>query len=105
MENTQLKQIQNKLEEVFNPKEIYLFGSYAWGEPSPESDVDFCVILSESEEKPYFRIKKGLSSLHGIDLPVDLLVYTESEIAEKKNHPSTLIYKIIHDGVKVFEAS
>jgi predicted nucleotidyltransferase len=30
----------NRLAEVYKPREIYLFGSYAWGQPGQQSDLD-----------------------------------------------------------------
>lgn len=44
-----LKDIQAFAERIarnFHPERIILFGSYAWGKPTPDSDVDLLVVLS-----------------------------------------------------------
>lgn len=41
----QIEDISRRIAEEFYPQRILLFGSYAWGTPSPDSDVDLLVIL------------------------------------------------------------
>jgi predicted nucleotidyltransferase len=68
-------------------KKIYLFGSYAYGEPNEDSDIDLCVIISNrrNDTKAYLKIALALFD-HKI-MPVDLLVYKEKNfiIGIKKN--------------------
>ena len=100
-----MDEILSRFIDLYNPKEIYLYGSYAWGSPTEDSDVDFCVILSDSDKSQADRIRDGLRALKGISVPVDLLVLTEHEIENRKDHPSTLIFKIYHKGKKLYEAA
>ena len=51
------------------------------------------------------RIRVGLRALLDINTSVDILVYTREEVDEKKNHPSTLTYKVLTRGVKLYEAA
>ena len=67
--------------------------------------MDLCIILNDSEKSQADRIRDGLRALKGISIPVDLLVLTEHEIEERKDHPSTLIFKIYHSGKKLYEAA
>lgn len=39
------KEIVSRLFKAYQPLEIYLFGSYAWGKPTKYSDIDFFIIL------------------------------------------------------------
>jgi predicted nucleotidyltransferase len=58
-------------------KKVYLFGSYAYGEPSEDSDIDLCVVIGNEYKKSdiYFDIAMNLSNN---DIrPCDLLVYNE----------------------------
>lgn len=100
-----MDEILSRFIDIYNPIEIYLYGSYAWGSPTEDSDVDFCVILKNSDKSQADRIRDGLRALKGITIPVDLLVLTEHEIEERKDHPSTLIFKIYHKGKKLYEAA
>jgi predicted nucleotidyltransferase len=58
-------------------KKVYLFGSYAYGEPSNDSDIDLCVVIGNEYKRAdvYFDIAMNLSNN---DIrPCDLLVYNE----------------------------
>ncbi len=99
------KEIVSRLIKVYQPLEIYLFGSYAWGEPTKNSDIDFFIILEESEFDLAERIRIGLRELKGIHEDVDIMVFTLNEIKDRKNHPSTLVHKVLSGGVKLYEAA
>jgi len=100
-----LNEIISRFVKLYHPQAIYLFGSHAWGTPTSESDLDFCIILNESDLSQADRIRIGLRILRDVHIPVDLLVLTKNEIMERVNHPSTLIYKVYHKGIKLYEAA
>jgi predicted nucleotidyltransferase len=66
-------------------KRIYLFGSYAYGEPNENSDIDLCVVIENSidEHKIYMKAAKVLCANDIV--PCDLLVYTEKDLFNFKN--------------------
>ncbi len=39
-----LQEVARRIVEAFAPERIILFGSYAWGEPTPHSDVDLLIV-------------------------------------------------------------
>ncbi|MFN7658777.1 MAG: nucleotidyltransferase domain-containing protein, partial [Dolichospermum sp.] len=45
-----LNEITHRLVTALEPEQIFLFGSYAYGEPTEDSDVDLLVIISKSDE-------------------------------------------------------
>ena len=45
---TLLEEMNRRLVAEFQPERITLFGSYAWGAPTEDSDVDLLVIMSTS---------------------------------------------------------
>ena len=47
-----LNETIERLKTEFQPEEIYLFGSHAWGTPDEDSDVDLMVIVPSSDERP-----------------------------------------------------
>ncbi len=100
-----LKEITSRLIKIYNPEEIYLFGSYAWGTPGAHSDIDLFIVVENSDLDRAERIRVGLRALLDMNISVDILVYTKEEVEEKKNHPSTLTYKILTRGVKLYEAA
>ena len=43
--------------------------------------------------------------LWGIGIPADIIVFTESEMWDKAKFKSTLQYKIVSEGAKIYEAA
>jgi predicted nucleotidyltransferase len=77
-------------------RKIYLFGSYAYGRPNKDSDIDICIVFTDDTDisKTYMRFAVPLFD-KGI-VPVDKLVYHESEFnakKEKKGIVNTIITK------------
>jgi len=63
VDQNEMSIIVDRLVDVYHPLQIYLFGSYAWGTPSVESDYDLCVIVESSGEKKTSRSRKGRNAL------------------------------------------
>jgi predicted nucleotidyltransferase len=53
IDEKKIDEVTEKLVETYYPREIYLFGSYAWGKPSEESDLDLLIIVDELEQEPW----------------------------------------------------
>lgn len=105
IEEKDLNEITQLLINLYKPQEIFLYGSHVWGTPTTDSDLDLCILLKESDQTQAERIREGLRTLKNIRIPIDLLVLTENEIKERREHPSTLIFKILHNGKKLYEAA
>jgi predicted nucleotidyltransferase len=91
-----------RLVEEFRPEEIYLFGSHAWGTPTPDSDVDLFVVVRESDEKPVRRAQRAHCSLIGLDFPKDVLVRTRAEVEEGRRIPSSVTCAVLKKGRRVY---
>ena len=50
IESDLLNETVERLKTEFQPDEIYLFGSHAWGTPHEDSDIDLMVIVPSSDE-------------------------------------------------------
>src|SRR5439155_20543948 len=73
-----IRRYARAIAEEFHPDRIILFGSYAYGTPHEDSDVDLLVIMpARDQHAQAVRIRWGLAA----PLPVDLLVRTPKEIA------------------------
>jgi uncharacterized protein len=93
-----LEEVKNRLIKTYNPRIIYLFGSYAWGTPTEESDLDLLIVIDKSEEKSYKRTLIGYDALFGLGISKDLIVFTKEEFEKRANDITTLSYKIKKDG-------
>jgi len=77
---TLLKEITQRLAAEFQPEQIILFGSHAWGTPTEDSDIDLMVIVPESELSPVQRAIRAHRSLSGLNISKDILVKTHAEV-------------------------
>jgi predicted nucleotidyltransferase len=76
---------------------IYLFGSYAYGRPNKESDLDIAVVLDNIENSHEVYGNIALKLFHENIMPLDLLVYTEKEFYHGKN-PESIENTIMEKG-------
>ncbi len=95
-----------RLAETYHPIAIYLFGSYAWGKPNEDSDVDLMIVVSDDTLVDWdFKrnIKKALWDIY--DFPIDIAINKSSNFISQAEHPSTLQFKITKEGKKLYEHS
>ena len=97
-----IEEVKNRLIAVYKPEAIYLFGSYAWGHPDEESDLDLLVIVDASHEKSHKRCIPGRRALFELGIAKDLIVYTQEEFDARVNDPTSLIYKIKNKGKVIY---
>ena len=95
------KKLFKILSKTYNSENIILFGSYAYGTPDEDSDIDVAVIVKESDLPQYKRSRVGYSKVRGIGHPVEILVYTEDEVKRLKNVRTSLVSTIINKGLKL----
>jgi len=98
------KQINEVVEKIVinvNPEKIYLFGSYANGTPTVDSDLDLLVI-KDTDTPIYKRNTEIKKYLRGIKIPLDLFVYTPSEVNQFKDSKTAFVNQIIEEGKLVY---
>ncbi len=81
--DAELEKIISRLRDALHPTCIYLFGSYAYGEPTRDSDVDLLVIVEDSDLPGHERDAAAYRALGDIRLPIDVQVYTRREFEER----------------------
>ncbi|MDP1689165.1 MAG: nucleotidyltransferase domain-containing protein [bacterium] len=93
-----LKEITEKIVKEYDPEKIILFGSYAWGTPGPDSDVDL-LIVKESNDRRIERERCVQRILFRSKMPIDVLVYSQQELEEKINKDRNLFLEdIVRNG-------
>ena len=92
------KEVLRRLVAEFQPEAVYLFGSYAWGNPLSESDLDLLVIVSESHERPIERAVRAQRSLRGLPVAVDVLVKTRAEFERYRPVKASLEAQVSQRG-------
>ena len=91
-----------RLVAEFQPEQIWLFGSYAWGEPDADSDLDLMVIVKASDERPIRRMQRAHSCLRGLSMAKDVIVSTSEAAQRFGSLRSSLTYKIFNEGVQLY---
>lgn len=84
------------------PEKVILFGSYAYGAPTPDSDVDLLVIL-ETDAPSKERSWAVSRLLIPRPFPVDILVRTPQEIAHKLAEGDFFLREIMTHGKVLYE--
>jgi predicted nucleotidyltransferase len=97
-----IKQIIESL-KPYKPEKIILFGSYAWGKPKKDSDIDL-LIIKQTKKDHYKRIPEARSYLHNIDQAFDILIMTPEEITKRLKLGDFFIKEILKRGRVLYEA-
>lgn len=99
-----IQEIAEKIAKEFQPEKIILFGSWAWGKPNQDSDVDILVV-KESNKPRMEREREVRSIFFSAGIPIDILVYTASELKEKIDGDRNLFLEDIINNGKILYAN
>jgi predicted nucleotidyltransferase len=102
----EIRAITEAIKETVDCEKIYLFGSYARGEPNEESDFDFYVVLPDGGGQPLETLQKIYRRLGRADhivTPVDILANHASRFEARKTLP-TIERQVAREGVVLFSA-
>jgi predicted nucleotidyltransferase len=97
-----LQEIVRRIVDTVDPARIILFGSYAYGIPHKDSDVDILVIM-ETDRPRHKRPAAINRALAGLLIPKDILVYTPGEIDDWKDVPQAFVTQVLKKGVVVYD--
>lgn len=88
--------------EALRPERVVLFGSHAYGEPTPDSDVDLLVVLDTdlSRDDAYAQVSRLLRPHL---FPTDLIVYTRKGVEHALRTGQPLIRQIFRKGRFIYE--
>ncbi len=100
-----LNEIRERLVQEFQPEKVILFGSHAWGQPTPDSDIDLMVIVEHSTQSDYERAVRGYRCLSGINMPKDIIVKTKEEFDFFRFVRASLEYQIAEEGKVLYDRS
>jgi predicted nucleotidyltransferase len=91
-----------RIAKQFNPQKIILFGSYAYGKPTQDSDVDMLVIMS-FEGRGAYKSAEIATALRP-EFPADILVRTPEQIKQRLEWGDFFIREITEKGKVLYEA-
>ena len=97
-----LQEIVHRLVTGLHPHKIILFGSYVYGTPTADSDVDLLVIV-DTQGRPVDRYLRVSRLLRPRPFPLDLLVKTPKEIEQALATDDAFMREITAQGWVLYE--
>ena len=83
---------------------LFLFGSYAYGIPTEDSDYDFYILITDGSIKPIEARLKARHSLSGIYRQKDADIFAEYKSRfEERSKFNTLERKVAREGIVLYE--
>ncbi len=97
-----IRAVVKQIAEKFQPEKIILFGSYAYGRPRPESDVDLLVIMDTPlrERQQRLEISRALSPR---PFPMDIIIRTPKQLEERLALGDPFLREITAQGRVIYE--
>jgi len=94
--------IDATVKEIPDTEKIYLFGSYAYGKPSGESDLDLMVITDKEIDDAILSVTEIRYNTWGKVGVFDMLVYSEKVFNDRKEKYH-LENKVFNEGKIIYE--
>ena len=94
-----IQDILEKLLVGYAPQQVILFGSYAYGNPRPDSDIDLLIVKETSERfiDRWVTVRRLLSDSKRM-VPLETLVLTPQEVSERLAIGDQFLAEIINKG-------
>lgn len=94
-----------KLVVEYTPQKVVLFGSYSYGHPGPDSDVDLLIIKETSKRfiDRWAEVQHILTGMHR-SIPVETLVLTPQEVENRLSIGDQFIKEIMEKGKVLYDA-
>jgi len=96
-----INEFVDKIAKKFKPEKIILFGSYGYGNPNKDSDIDMLVVIS-SRKRPVDLAVQIRSTVRA-PFPIDLLVRTPKQIEKRLSMNDFFIKEIVTKGRVLYE--
>lgn len=96
-----LKKITQRIVKEYKPEKIILFGSYAWGRPTADSDFDLCII--KRDKKDFLKETRKIRGIIDGKIAADILVYTPDEMKRRFEMGDHFFRQIIKMGKTLYE--
>ena len=100
-----IQQIVEKLVSGYAPQKVILFGSYAYGDPTPNSDIDL-LIIKETPERfidRWVTVRRILSDPKRM-VPLETLVLTPQEVSKRLAIGDQFLAEIMEKGEVLYAA-
>jgi predicted nucleotidyltransferase len=97
-----IRAVARQIAERFHPRKVILFGSHAWGRPSPDSDADLLVIM-DTNDNPLHAAGMISAAVDHL-LPLDILVMTPARWEAYLKEGAIFATRVAMGGRVLYEA-
>jgi len=101
IEQADIERVGKEIGEAARAERVILFGSYANGRMTADSDVDFLVV-AESELPRHKRSRELYRLIRSHRFPMDIIVYTPDEVRRGSRTPVSFISQVLREGRTVY---
>lgn len=98
----QILSVAGEIAEQFHPERIILFGSYAYGTPTEDSDVDLLVVMPFKGRRAKQAIE--IRSAVRAGFPMDLIPITPERLQYRLEIEDFFLREIVEKGKVLYEA-
>jgi len=98
---SKIKKVSDNISKKYKPEKIILFGSFAWGRPTRDSDVDLLII--KNTKKGFLKRQIEVGRIIDGELATDVLIKTPLELKERLDLGDFFYKKIIEKGNYLYE--
>ena len=98
-----IRNVVQQIVDGFHPKKVILFGSYATGTPTQDSDVDILVVM-DTNQRP-LHAAAAIAAAIDHPFPMDILVFRPSDWEEYLSEGAVFATHVSANGLILYEAS
>jgi uncharacterized protein len=99
---TGIRNVTRQIVQQFHPQKVILFGSYAYGQATEDSDVDLLVVMDTDESPLHVAAKIAAAIEH--PFPLDIVVRTPVEFASAVHRKGVFATEVATKGITLYEA-
>lgn len=103
IDEQKLQEAVQRIVAVARPSRVILFGSYGRDDADADSDLDLIVIKPQVVDK-YTEMIHLHEAVGSIGVGVDVLVYSDAEIEERRDWCTSPIYWALREGRTLYVA-
>jgi uncharacterized protein len=96
-----IRNVTRQIVQQFRPQKVILFGSYAYGQPTEDSDVDLLVVMDTDESPLHVAAKIAAAIEH--PFPLDIVVRTSVEFASAVHRRGVFATEVATKGITLYE--
>jgi predicted nucleotidyltransferase len=95
-----IRRYARAIAEAFDPDKIILFGSFAYGTPHEDSDVDLLVVMpARNQLDQAYRIRRAVRA----PFPMDLIVRTPAKLRRRLKEGESFLTEVLSRGKVLHE--